>query len=394
MRCFFHFYMRPYLLLLFISLSQYSFSQRLSENSEISLITLGPAAELWSFAGHSVLRVRDPQNAIDVNFNYGMFDFRTDNFYLKFLRGTLPYQIGAFNYRDEFPYWQADNRSITEQVLNLTLAERQKIYDLLVENYQPQNRKYLYKFFYDNCSTRIRDVLQNACGDSLQFSKSLNADLSFRDWINIYSDKSKNDWSKFGMDLLIGVPADETTNAYRAMYIPDNMMFAFDSAQIYHDSKWQSLIKSKTEIYKPEDWSKAIFITPIQFFTLLFVVFLLISWFEYKKNRWFIGFDKLLFGLTGLFGWILIFLWFFTDHGVTQNNFNLVWCLPLFFPIIFWLKNKKIKNGLIRLFFLQMILIAALLIFWKFIPQKLPLALIPLTGIILMRCFIVWKKLN
>jgi bisphosphoglycerate-independent phosphoglycerate mutase (AlkP superfamily) len=55
-------------------------------------------------------------------------------------------------------------RSVTEQVLNFTLEEKNRLYNALVENYKPENRYYAYDFFRDNCATRVRDMLELAAG--------------------------------------------------------------------------------------------------------------------------------------------------------------------------------------------------------------------------------------
>src|SRR5690606_20238491 len=147
-------------------------AQTLSNESEISLLTIEPGNELWSFAGHTAIRVTDHSQGIDVNFNYGVFDFRKENFYFKFLRGTLTYEIGAYNFREETPYWIQEGRLVTQQVLNLDSIQKQKLFDLLLENYRPENREYAYKFFYDNCSTRVRDIFAKTGDDSLKFSQT------------------------------------------------------------------------------------------------------------------------------------------------------------------------------------------------------------------------------
>lgn len=368
--------------------------QKLSDQSEISLLTISPGEELWSFAGHTAIRVKDPAQGIDVNFNYGVFDFRKESFYLKFLRGTLPYEIGAYNFRDETPYWISENRKITQQVLNLNQVQKQRFFDFLMENYQPENREYRYKFFYDNCSTRVRDVLEFATGDSLKFSSSLNAEKSFRDWIKISSQRSNNDWSEFGMDLLIGVPADETTNAYRAMFIPDNLMMAFDSAQIMRNGEWIPLVSRKYDLNAVSEDSKSLPIKPFMFFGLLFLGFMLISYKESQNTKWHLWIDKLLFTIIGICGWIFLLLWFFTDHGVTENNWNILWALPLLFPLALFIRKRKKQIWLKRLFFLQMIMVITLLLFFKLIPQTFNIAVLPIAGIVLMRSYLVWKRMN
>lgn len=380
-----------FLLLAFVT--QTAFSQTLSPNSEVSLLTISPGEELWSFAGHTALRIKDPQNGIDVNFNYGVFDFKTESFYFKFLRGTLPYQIGAYNFRDEVPYWIQENRGVTQQTLQLSLAQKQALFDFLMENYQPENREYNYKFFYDNCSSRFRDALKTVCGDSLRFSQTLNADKSYRDWIRIYSDSCKNDWAQFGMDLLIGIPSDQKTGAMGAMYIPGNLMTAFDSARVHADGQWKPLVGMKYDISSHQIESKSLPVKPFAFFGVLFLIILYISYLEHKSHKWHIWLDRLIFSLTGLVGIIILMLWFFTNHGVTENNLNILWSFPLVLPAIWMVSKRKGRGSFAKnVFLIQMLLALVVLLGFNFLPQSFSTAIIPVAGIILVRSYLIWKK--
>ena len=144
-----------------------SFSQALSPSAQASLMTFGPGEDLYSVFGHTGIRIKDLGLGFDRVYGYGQFDFRTDNFYVKFLRGTLPYQIGVNDMYSILYAYQAENRTIREQTLNLSPAQKQRLFQALETNLLPENREYQYKFYYDNCATRPRDMLVNACGDSL-----------------------------------------------------------------------------------------------------------------------------------------------------------------------------------------------------------------------------------
>lgn len=212
MRVFFCLFLPKNLLVRLIFLLLFSFSafaQTLSPSSRISLLTISPGEELYSTFGHSAIRVWDPALGIDVNYNYGSFDFNAPGFYLKFVRGYLDYMITSHPAYLEFEYWNRENRKITEQVLNLSLAQRQRVYEFLENNLKPENKNYRYKFFTDNCSTRLRDVLQIAAGDSLVFNQALNADSTYRQWIDKYAHENGKSWADFGMDLAIGADSDK-----------------------------------------------------------------------------------------------------------------------------------------------------------------------------------------
>jgi hypothetical protein len=369
------------------------FCQTLSNNSEISLLTISPGKELFSFAGHTAIRVKDPANGIDANFNYGVFDFRTEGFYLKFLKGTLPYQLGAYNFRDEMPIWTEDGRGITQQVLRLDSTQKQQVFDLLMTNYEAENREYKYKFFYDNCSSRVRDVFQTVCGSTLAFSNTLNADKSFRDWLDIYNQKSNNDWTAFGMNLALGLPADEKTNASRAMYIPDNLMAAFDSAKVTQKGKLFNFVSRKQELSEYTIHHKSFPIKPFMLFSILFLIVAYLTFMEHQGNKWHLWLDKILFSLTGITGCFLLILWFLTDHRVMNQNMNLMWTFPLVFPLVLFLNRTKGNQNYLRaIFIIQMVLALIFIIGFSFSPQGFHVAMIPITAMVLLRSYFVWKR--
>ena len=134
--------------ILFISFVQGQQNQLLSPQAEISVLTIGPGASLNDAFGHSAFRIKDPIKGTDLVFNYGVYDFNTPNFYLKFAQGKLNYLIGLNYYEDFFETYISQNRTIKEQVLNVSSSEKQKLFDYLLNNIKPENRAYLYDFFY------------------------------------------------------------------------------------------------------------------------------------------------------------------------------------------------------------------------------------------------------
>ena len=124
-----------FFLVVFAFTASVSNAQTLSPEATISLLTVAPGAELYSTFGHSAIRIRDPRQGLDFNFNFGAFDFRTKGFYIKFLRGTLPYQISGNYFENDVAGWSQDNREVIEQVLNLSQAQKQGVFDFLQNNY-------------------------------------------------------------------------------------------------------------------------------------------------------------------------------------------------------------------------------------------------------------------
>lgn len=317
-------------------------TKQLSPNAEIYLLTIGPGEELYSSWGHTTLLIEDYAYGMSEMYNYGSFDFETDNFYVKFLRGTLPYYLSKSELGSALSYWSSQNRLVTKQRLRMSLADKQKIYELIEENYLPQNSTYQYKFFYDNCATRIRDLIVNVMGKSLILNKNVNADKSYRDWIQTYAGHKAI--ADFGMDIAIGIPADEITGYNGAMYVPDNLMYALDSAKVKIDGKLLPVVADKTVInalYVQQATPKKEMNIP-----LIVSILLLLSSIYYAVNGSKEGhskkigvFNKVLFVIAGIAGVILTLLWFFTDHGVTMYNLNVLWANP-FYLLLFTMTKR------------------------------------------------------
>nr|WP_227805700.1 DUF4105 domain-containing protein [Algibacter lectus] len=123
-------------------------------------------------------------------------DFDSPNFYLKFAQGKLDYLINKSEFNKFYQYYIYFNRSIKAQVLNLSQVEKQKLYDFLINNYKPENRRYLYEFFFDNCATKIKEVTNTSVNNSIIFNKPKDfEDATFRTLI--YQNVKKNSWGKF-----------------------------------------------------------------------------------------------------------------------------------------------------------------------------------------------------
>lgn len=327
----------PLLLLPFFSIAQL----RLSPEAKVSLITVGPGDELYSGFGHSALWIYDPVLQLDRAYSYGTFSFETGNFYVKFLRGTLPYTISVAPLAPQLSYWQSEDRSVREQELRLSLPQKQRLWDYLETNLLPQNREYQYKFFYDNCSTRLADALKAAAGDSLVFPGYTVEKRSFRQWIDKYAYVQKP-WADFGMDLAIGLPSDEVATPEQATFLPDNLSEAFDEATVKTDSSEVPLVLSTRDLYSATPSVQAFWLTPKLFFWALAILVAAFTYWQVKKNNINFMLDKVLFTVVGLTGWLIVLLWLGTNHGVTSWNWDILWAFPLWVPLIFMFSKNHI----------------------------------------------------
>lgn len=368
--------------------TQVSSATQLSEESVISLITCGPGDELYSTFGHSAIRVKDADHG-DIVFNYGTFSFDQPNFYLRFAQGRLLYRLsvqGYASFRDEYIY---TNRSLTEQTLNLTLDERQRLYELLAVNYQPENREYRYHFFYDNCSTRIRDIIEKALNSQVQYHfPDSSGHRSFREMTDFYLVPGKQQWGDFGIDLCLGLPTDNIATAYQEMFLPDYLMHHFDHAVIQTSEGEKPLVSKKQHVFEPVVRFNDPLVTPAQVTWALFIVVLLVTILR-RTPITFGYFDYALFGTTGLLGIFFLVLWFLTDHTDTKYNFNLLWALPTHLLLMpFYAKNTNFRY---KYFGISALVGLVLLVMWPVLPQDLHHACIPLALMLSLRSYYLYR---
>ncbi|GAB3883115.1 DUF4105 domain-containing protein [Spirosoma agri] len=318
---------------------QSSVAQPFSPSSQVSLLTFGPGEELYSVFGHTAIRIYDPMHNIDRTYGWGGFRFSENNFYVKFLRGTLPYYIDAYEMYLMVYAYQAENRTIQEQILNLSPSQKQRLFDVLTTNMLPQNATYQYKFFYDNCATRPRDVIAKACGDSLMIpSRSRMTGKSYRDWMNDYL--GEKPWAKVGMNLAIGNPSDVQTDGWHAMYLPENVHDQLGDATLkLANGQVVPLVARDQTLFKAAKTfphELPFILDPNVIFTLFGILVALFTLRRYQSGRVDRWVDRWLFGIVGFFGWFLFLLWVGTDHGVTAWNPTLFYLMPLHLPLIYW----------------------------------------------------------
>lgn len=348
----------------------------LSEQAEISVLTIGPGALLNDSFGHNAFRVKDPIKGIDLAFNYGVYDFETPNFYLKFAQGKLNYLIGLNYYEDFFEAYISQNRSIKEQVLNLSQVEKQKLFDYLLNNIKPENRAYLYDFFYDNCATKIKDVTNIALNNSIQFNALKDfKPHTFRELI--HSNLNRNSWGCFGIDVALGSVIDKKATPEEHMFLPKYIYKFFEVATIKNSNK--PLVKKSNVLYeKIDDPIPSQFLTsPLFIFGILGCFMLFITYNDFKKQKQSVWLDITLFSLTGIIGILILLLWFATDHKGTHQNYNLLWACALNILVIGQLLKQKTSAWFIRYLKFLVILLCLLTLHWIIGVQVFAIGLIP-----------------
>jgi hypothetical protein len=365
------------------------FSQeyKASEKTQFSIITFGPGQEeLYSAFGHSAIRLYDSLQRIDVAFNYGVFDFDQPHFYLNFARGYLYYMIDAYPYDLFRDHYIKHNRFVHEQVLNLTQGQKQKVADYLFWNMQPQNQSYRYDYFYNNCATKIRDVLETSLkGEVLFDSTYIKTNYTIRDLTDLYL--GQQPWGDLGIDICLGLPMDKKASPYEYMFLPDYIESSFDHAT--NKTTSESLVKEKIITFEPQK-EKAPFhwFHPWIVFGIAFAIVGLITWRDWQRKKLTKWLDIIFFFVIGLIGILLLFLWTLTDHKAAATNFNLLWAIPTHVIVAIALLQKQKPKWVKTYFLVTTILTALLLGFWFLLPQALNVFLIPVVGMILLRALV------
>lgn len=358
----------------------------LSKSAVISVITMGPSQEqLYTAFGHSAVRVFDPEQGLDFAFNWGVFDFDQPNFYLNFARGRNMYMLGIYPYGLFRDHYISRNSYVHEQKLNLTRHQKQRLYDYLVWNSREENRSYPYDYFYDNCATRVRDVMVKVFGDSINYDISyIGTDYTIRDLTDIYL--RHQPWGDLGIDICLGLPMDKQAAPLEYMFLPDYVEFSFDRATI----NGKRLVEKRIDVYESqeEEHSRSLF-HPLNVFVLFLLIAIALSVWDVNRKKLSTWFDAIIFGTTGAVGLLLLLLWVATDHKAAANNFNLLWALPtnLIAAIAFYKNPTWLK----KYFLVVTIIVAATLALWAVLPQDLNDYLIPVVIAIGLRAFVQYR---
>jgi hypothetical protein len=374
------------LLLLLPILSKAQIS--LSAQSKISVITCGPyQGELYSAFGHSAFRVYDPAKGIDEAYNYGVFDFNQPHFYLNFARGYLYYKLGVYDYKAFEYYYIYHNRSVHEQVLNLNQQQKQKLYDYLLWNAEPENQYYRYDYFYDNCATKMRDVVATVFKDSVKFDGSyITTDYTIRDLTDIYL--KHQPWGDLGIDICLGLPMDKKASPYEYMFLPDYVESGFAHASL--GTVATPLVKETNRVFDAQEETISFsFFHPAIIFSFFLILTLAISYRDWKRKKITHFYDAIVFTVVGLLGLVLFLLWIATDHKAAAKNFNLLWALPThLIAVIAFLKQPK---WLKKYFLVITVICVLLLVGWPLLPQQLNYSLIPVVIALGARSFVQYS---
>ncbi|MDH6386798.1 hypothetical protein M2474_000215 [Dysgonomonas sp. PH5-37] len=351
-----------------------------SDSLQISVLTCHPwQGEVYAVFGHTAIRVKDLKYGYDIAFNYGVFDFSSPNFMSRFVKGETDYVLSAYGYHFFLYEYQVRGVTVEEQVLNLTDAEKKKLYEALCVNAQPENRTYRYSFFFDNCATRVRDIIEKNVDGKIEY-KPTGKNQTLRDLLHEFLKSSP--WLRFGIDLVIGSGADREITDNEKMFLPCYLMYAYSDAKILSDTVAEKPLVAESrnalEGSRFEDLTTATDY-PLICGCLLFIITGLIAYFSVMKKKQIPlkVFSFILFAAAGAAGCVIFFLMFFSEHPCVDANWNLVWLNPLQLIFAFFFFFKFSSKAVYYYHFINFVALSLFLLAWFLIPQYLEIAFLP-----------------
>jgi hypothetical protein len=367
-------------------------AQNLSEKASVSVITCGPGSELYAAFGHSAFRVFDPELGIDKCYNYGTFDFNAPHFYANFAKGNLIYFLSVSNFGRFLQVYQYENRWVKNQLLNLNPAEVQAMFNYLENNATLENRAYRYDFFYDNCSTKIEEVVTAVLKNKVTFSNNhISTTKTHRDLIADYTQDFK--WGKFGIDLALGSVIDDeaTKNDYK--FLPDYIFEAFNHATITRNNKTQPLVINTIPILAEKTVAKPTEVfSPLNVLAIISLLIIFITYKNYQNNTKGKWLDFIIYFSTGAIGIVVLLLWFATAHTATYKNLNFLWAFAPNIVVAFYLLKTNLPTWVKLYNWLLIVLLVILAVVWILKIQVFNVALIPLLIALVIRYLFLRSK--
>jgi hypothetical protein len=342
------------------------FNSNANTRYRISILTCSPGNEPYQLFGHTAFRVVDSLTQKDTVFNYGTFEF-SDKFLPLFIKGRLNYYLSQEPINNFVSNYINENRWVIERVLDLDSTSATSLSKALFWNSQLEHRYYLYDFMNNNCCTKPRDLLDKI---GVQWNVKTNSKETYRTSVDAYV---HNEWMDFGIDLLLGQSVDKSINNVASMFLPENLDNNIMKATLQN----KPLVKESITLFQNRPLIVRTKLNPSLVFWLLLTCILLLQITNKGKKILSIT-SYLVLMVTGVVGWILMFMWFLTDHPYTKNNLNILWAFPLHFPMVVYLMFKNESKFKKAYILLSQIGLFLALIIWLFHIQVFHVAVLPI----------------
>lgn len=356
-------------------------------NIEVSVLTCSPGQEVYSYYGHTAIRVKDRNMGTDHVFNYGVFDFNSENFLWRFVLGQTDYMCVATPWEYFIPEYEKRGSSVVAQVLNLTEAESMNVRDYLYNNIRKENCVYRYNFLKNNCTTKVMDCV-DACVDGELVYSWVSEPCTYRGILREYT--KDHLWSQEGNDVLLGADVDTTLSHRATCFIPEYYMNALQGAVVrneFQDTRQlvlrnDTLVRARHNIVQTEETFP---FSPIELGWGMFGVALLLVGVEFlcKKMMWMM--DVLLMLVHGLAGCLICFLFFFSEHPALDSNWLIGILNPLPLILLPFVVKAAWKDTSTLWHYFMAVWMALYLLFIPWMPQQMGSLVVPVLAIMLSR---------
>lgn len=327
---------------------------------DIFLLTTEVGDDLAAKFGHTAVRVQDRGAGTDQVYNFGVFDFSDPLFGLNFFRGILRYQMADYPYVLALRAYRADGRTVWQDKLQLTVDQKRRFMEKIIWQSQPENRTYDYQYFFDNCSTRVRDFFDFAMGGAMgkYFDGKMSAD-TFR--ATVRSHMATTSFFGMSLDILMNSRLDRQMTQWEEMYLPVRLRAAFLEMPAVSDAGVVSATETfaqPLEVVHEAPAPKPDKIHAYVWMCLLFGLPLAWAWLVALRAKFFKPSTEVfnracrIFGVmligwgfwAGAFGLLMACSWAFSAHLDLHHNANLL----LFFPtdlILLYIGIKWMRHG-------------------------------------------------
>lgn len=358
----------------------------LSKAAKVSLLSTGPSMKnLYAAFGHSGVRVQDPVQGLDLLFNFGVFNFDRPDFYLNYMRGYLIYSMGLFDGWGYIIHTEEEGRSLHSQRLALNAQQRLSLYRKLKDTYDSEERYFQYDYLYNNCATKIRDLLEEQLPGlefGNQYAEEDENTHSFRSLIN--TGMRNFPWFRLSIDIMFGSELDKVLSARDYMFLPQYVYAGAAQAQLPRGDSTVALVAEEHLLLPDQQASRVPLNGPMWLF---WGILLGVFWISYRdsKRKCHTGWvDAGLLGMCGIAGMVMLFLWVGTNHH-SSWNYNLLWAWPTHLVAALGMYSPWKKYFFLPYMKIYAVIIAGLLLSWGFLPQQMPKELLPLWISLLLR---------
>jgi hypothetical protein len=312
-----------------------------AEDLVVQLATIEPADPIYTWWGHSALIVEDSRLGVSRFYNYGLFSFEQERFVLNFAMGRLWFQVGASDTERELAYYRYLGRTIRIQTLNLSPQKRLEMAVFLENNILPCNRTYLYDHYYDNCATRVRDLIDASVDGQLAEAAALRGRMTLREHTRRFT--GHNFFMDWLLMFLMSAVIDHPVTKWEEMFLPAEVERNVAALRYRDETGQERSLVSESIVYfdAPQQRPVPDRASPLWYRALipgliLGLPALLLGTLIRKNKKWTLfGIYSSLVGLIlGLPGAALFFMSTFTDHTVTYANENLFLANPLALAVI------------------------------------------------------------